>query len=315
MAAFPKTVDELMKFMEEYYGLVPKGEAVDEKKPTGEKKEAAPKSPPKKKVSEMTPQEKCEHHIADWTKKLEKSTDDDEKKKLQDKIDKENKMLANLVAGVPPEEKKPKGEKKTAAKKKAEPKGEKRVPKMTGAIGKHRKDAAAKVGYTLPESEKENDEFNKEMLGYVNGLSDEDYIKKNVKDHILDFVTNKKATEVADEDDDEEESETEESAPEQTSNAAGGGPGDLPELLKLDELQKLALTATLPGKPGVFMNAATGKFVTGPAADEDEDSTEVKFNGKEYAVGDKTGRVYECREEGDFFAGFCGVGQFKEMKV
>ena len=292
---------EFEEMMVKKYGLIAK-EVV---------KEAAPKSPPKKKVSEMTPEEQCAHYIALWSEKL-KSADDEEKKKLQDKIDKENKKLAKLAGG--PEEK-PKGEKKTAAKK--EPKGdnEKRVPKMTGTIGKHRKDAAAKVGYTLPEGEKENDEFNKEMLGYVNGLSDEVYRKKNVKDHILDFVTTKKATTVVEEDADEEESETEESAPGPVSNAAGGGPGDLPEILALDELQKLALTATLPGKPGTFMNAATGKFVTGPAFDEDEDSTEVKFNGKEYAVGDKTGRVYECHGDTDVFVGFVGVGQFKEMKV
>jgi hypothetical protein len=49
--------------------------------------------------------------------------------------------------------------------------------------------------------------------------------------------------------------------------------------------------------------------------DEDEDCTEVNFNGKMYSVGDKSGRVHEVHGGGDFFVGFIGVGQFKEMKV
>lgn len=281
----------------EKYGLVAK-EAT---------KEAAPKSPPKKKVADMTPKEKCHHHIAEWTKKLGKSEDDDEKKKLQDKIDKENKTLADLAAGVAPEEKKPKGEKKTK-KTEPKPKGENRVTKMTPTYRKYLDEACKPVG--LPNGK----ELGHELINYINGLTDDEFKAKGLKDHITDFVTTKKATTVADEDEDEDESETEE-APAPTSNAAGGGPGDLPEIMTLDELQKLKLTATLPNKPGTFMNAATGKFVTGPVFDEDEESTEIKFNGKEYAVGDKTGRVYEVREGIDIFAGFVGVGQFKEMKV
>lgn len=310
MAAFPKTVDELKEFMEVNYGLVPKGAAV-EKKPTGEKKEAAPKSPPKKKMSDMDNDEKktlFEHNIALWSSKLEKSTDDDEKKKLQEKIDAENKKLAKMAADSSEDKKKP------ATKKKTEPKGdgEKRVTKMTPTYSKYLKENAGTVGLTYNDDNKK--ELGHELINYINELTDDAFKAKGLKDHIMDFVTNKKATNVVDEDAGEEESETDD-APELPSNAAGGGPGDMPEILTLKELQNIALTATLPGKPGLFMNTANGKFVTGPDADEDEDSTEVKFNGKEYAVGDKSGRVYECREEGDFFAGFCGVGQFKEMKV
>ena len=284
----------------EKYGLVAK-EAV---------KEAAPKSPPKKKMSEMNDDEKrtlFEHNIALWTGKLEKSTDDEEKKKLQDKIDAENKKLAKLAAGGAPKEKK-------TASKKSEPngEGEKRVTKMTPTYSKYLKETSEKVGLTYNDDNKK--ELGHELINYINGLTDDEFKSKGLKDHITDFVTTKKATTVADEDDEEDESETEE-APAPTSNIAGGGPGDMPEILTLNELQKIVLTATLPGKPGTFVNTANGKFVPGPAADEDEDSTEVKFNGKEYAVGDKTGRVYECREEGDFFVGFRGVGQFKEMKV
>jgi hypothetical protein len=304
MAAFPTTVEELEKFMEVNYGLTKKAAVV-------EKKEAAPKSPPKKKMSDMNDDEKralFEHNISLWNGKLEKSTDDEEKNKLQEKIDAENKKLAKLAAGGAPKEKKP------AAKKKAEPKGEgeKRVTKMTPTYSKYLKEISEKVGLTYNDDNKK--ELGHELINYINGLTDEDFKSKGLKDHITEFVTTKKATTVVEEDDEEDESETEE-APAPTSNVAGGGPSDLPEILTLDELQKIKLTATLPGKPGTFMNTATGKFVTGPEADEDEDSTEIKFNGKEYAVGDKTGRVYECREEGDFFAGFVGVGQFKEMKV
>lgn len=299
---------EFEKMLVEKYGLVAKEAA---------KKEAAPKSPPKKKMSEMNDDEKkalFEHNIALWSGKLEKSTDDEEKKKLQDKIDAENKKLAKLAAGGSEEKKKP------AAKKKAEPKGdgEKRVTKMTPTYSKYLKEMSEKVGLAYNDDTKK--ELGHELINYINELTDDEFKAKGLKDHIQDFVTTKKATTVVEEDEDDEESETEAPAnvPTYTSNVAGGGPDNvLPnaEKLTLKELQKLVLTATVPGKPGVFVNSANGKFVTGPEADEDEDSTEVTFNGKEYAVSDKTGRVYECREEGDFFAGFRGVGQFKEMKV
>jgi len=49
---------------------------------------------------------------------------------------------------------------------------------------------------------------------------------------------------------------------------------------------------------------------------EDEDMTEVKFNGIDYVVGDISKRVFIANEEdGDQFVGFLGLGKFKDMKI
>jgi hypothetical protein len=80
----------------------------------------------------------------------------------------------------------------------------------------------------------------------------------------------------------------------------------------LTELQEIGITATVE-PTGTFWDADNGRFVKGPEADDDEDFEETKFEGKNYVVGDKTGRVYEARDTGDVFAGFIGVGKFKKM--
>jgi hypothetical protein len=67
---------------------------------------------------------------------------------------------------------------------------------------------------------------------------------------------------------------------------------------------------------GKFWDADAGRMVTGPVEEPDEDFTEpAKLGDKEYIVGETTGRVYEVRESGDVFAGFRGVGKFKDLKV
>jgi hypothetical protein len=80
----------------------------------------------------------------------------------------------------------------------------------------------------------------------------------------------------------------------------------------LEELTKLKLVVAT-AEPEVLWDPAAKRHVKGPAMDEDEDMTEVDFKKKKYVVGDKTGRVYEVKDEGDVFVGFKGVGLFKTM--
>ena len=53
-----------------------------------------------------------------------------------------------------------------------------------------------------------------------------------------------------------------------------------------------------------------------PDAVEDEDMTEVEFNGVKYVVGDISKRVYEADEiNGAKHVGFIGIGKFVDMKI
>jgi hypothetical protein len=83
--------------------------------------------------------------------------------------------------------------------------------------------------------------------------------------------------------------------------------------MTLDELQAIKMTATLDGTPGTYWDADKGRYVKGPDADSDEDCDVVAFEGKEYGVGEKTGRVYLEVNNKDVFQGFIGVGKFKAM--
>ena len=53
-----------------------------------------------------------------------------------------------------------------------------------------------------------------------------------------------------------------------------------------------------------------------PDAVEDEDMTEVEFNGVKYVVGDISKRVYEADETNGYkHVGFIGIGKFVDMKI
>jgi len=67
--------------------------------------------------------------------------------------------------------------------------------------------------------------------------------------------------------------------------------------------------------PGVYWNPHTKTFIKGPDADEDEDVTETTFDNNNYAVGDKSRRVYREINGVDVFEGFLGIGKFANMKV
>ena len=236
----------------------------------------------------------CRKNIALWQQKLDDGKVKDADKQ-REKIEKEEKKLAKLLEKMPKPKEEPeevaskyggaahgsepvKVEKKPA---KAEPK-EKRIKRFSPVMTIQLKTALEEVKVDI------SDKIKKEFQQYIEDLNDDDFRKEGLADHMRAFA--KLKTPVV----------------EKTS--------DDKEIVAVDltELQGIGITATVE-PTGTFWDADNGRFVTGPEADDDEDFEENKFEGKNYVVGEKTGRVYEARDTGDVFAGFIGVGKFKKM--
>jgi hypothetical protein len=143
------------------------------------------------------------------------------------------------------------------------------------------------------------DKHKKEFQQYIEDLTDDDFRKEGFADHMRGFAKLKAPTE-----------EVAEKVVVEEPVSAGSRPTVVD--ISLKDLQSIDMTATVD-PPGTFWDADNGRFVKGPEADDDEDFEEKNFEGLNYVVGEKTGRVYEARETGDVFAGFIGVGKFKKM--
>jgi hypothetical protein len=152
------------------------------------------------------------------------------------------------------------------------------------------------------------DKLKKEFQQYVEDLTDDDFRKEGLSDHMRSFANMKVPTETlrveAAAEDSPDESEDNEKITMKSDSAVVD--------VTLKELQNINLTVTLE-TPGTLWDADNGRFVKGPESDDDEDFEETVFQGTSYVVGEKTGRVYEARDSGDIFAGFIGVGKFKTM--
>ncbi len=239
----------------------------------------------------------CRKNIDLWQKKLAdgKSKDADKQK---EKIEKEQKKLAKLLEKAP--EAKKSEPKKVEAKKEEKPaEKEKRIKRFSPVMAAQLKTAldGAKVEMT--------DKLKKEFQQYVEDLTDDDFRKEGLADHMRAFAKLKApVVETVS----EEETEESEEEPEKVVVMSDANIVDV----TLKELQDIGMTATID-PPGTFWDADNGRFVKGPEADDDEDFEDAKFEGKDYVVGEKTGRVYEARDSGDVFAGFIGVGKFKTM--
>lgn len=265
----------------------------------------------------------CKKNIALWQTKLDKGTCKDADKQ-REKIEKEKAKLAKLEAKAPKSEEKP--VEKKAAPKKEEAK-EKRIKRFSPVMAAQLKTALEGVSVEM------NDKLKKEFQQFVEDLTDDDYRASGLADHMRAFAKlkapakeekpepeedeaeedEKPEDEEEDEGEDEEDEGEEEEKPSQSqSNVSGGGPQVVE--LSLSELQAIEMTASID-PVGQYWDADNGRFVKGPDADEDEDVVDAKFDGKDYVIGEKTGRVYEVRESGDVFAGFVGVGKFKGMKM
>ena len=240
----------------------------------------------------------CRKNIELWKKKLSdgKSKDAD---KQREKIEKEEKKLEKLLTKAPKvEEKKPEPVKVVEEKKPEPEKKEKRIKRFSPVMAGQLKTALENVKVEM------TDTLKKEFQKYVEDLTDDDYRKEGLADHMRAFA--KLQIPVEDPEEEEEPEETEEE-----EKVVVGSDAKVVDVT-LVELQSIDMTATID-PPGTFWDADTGRFVKGPDADDDEDFDEITFNNVKYVVGEKTGRVYEARDTGDVFAGFIGVGKFKKM--
>lgn len=282
--------DEAFELSEDYVvAILPK-----EEKKVEEKKEEKEKP---------SPLELARKNVALWTKKLEadKFKDDEAKEKHIAKLDKEKAKLAKLEPKV---EEKPVAKAAAKAAKVEEKKPaekEKRIKRMSPKLKESLKEVLDKAGVEM------TDKVVKEFVEYVEKLTDEEFVPKGLADHMRDFAETKAPAEEA------EEEEAEEDEEEDTGAGTGLKPqAKAPIQLTMEELSSITLTASVD-PPGTFWDADNGRLVTGPDADDDEDISEVKFEGKTYGVGDKSGRVYLEVKDRDVFQGFIGVGKFKKM--
>lgn len=260
----------------------------------------------------------CKKNIELWEKKLSngKAKDAD---KQQEKIEKEKAKLAKLEkkAGVKVVERKveAKAETKKETEKETEKKVEAKAETKEKRIKRFSPVMASQLKKTLGESGLEmNDTMKKEFQQYIEDLSDTHYRESGLADHMRDFVKTKRKTEKKAEAKAEGEGETAPINPKMGTSNAVGGDGPSVHILSLKALQEIGTVASVD-PPGNFWDADNGRFVTGPAKDEDEDFIEITFEKKKYVVGENTGRVYEVHETDDVFAGFVGVGKFKGMKM
>jgi hypothetical protein len=264
----------------------------------------------------------CKKNITLWEKKLGDGKVKDADKQ-REKITKEKAKLAKLeakvgTAPVAPVAEEPKkveepvsNDKKET--KKVEPK-EKRIKRFSPVMGTQLTTALNGVGVTI------NDKLKKEFQQFIEDLGEDTYREKGLADHMRDFAKTKApVTEVTKKTDRVEELVkemdallVEEKPASGPSNAAGGGP--VVHKLSLKELQSIGFTTSVE-PAGALWDADNGRFVEGPDSVADEDFEETKYDGKDYVVGVTSGRVYEVREKGDIFAGFCGVGKFKTMTM
>jgi hypothetical protein len=241
----------------------------------------------------------CRKNIELWQNKLSdpKLKDAD---KQRDKIDKEQKKLAKFLEKMPApkvEEKKPESKKKELPAVK-----EKRIKRFSPIMASQLKTVFESVKLEL------TDKLKKEFQQYVEDLTDDDFRKEGLSDHMRSFANMKVPVETL-----RAETAAEDTPDESEDNETITMKSDSTVVdVTLKELQNISLTVTLE-TAGTLWDADNGRFVKGPESDDDEDFEETVFQGTSYVVGEKTGRVYEARDSGDIFAGFIGVGKFKKM--
>jgi hypothetical protein len=245
---------------------------------------------------------------------------------------------------------------------KAVKEGDKRIARMSPAMAKELQTALTAA--EIPHDEKVFKKLKEEFRDYVNELTDDDYKKSSLPDHMRDFANLKKEEAKPETEKVEEkpkkkggrkpkaeqaekeveaqaeakpeavEAEKEGAKPEkkkpgrkpkaekeveaqaEAKPATGGGAANFTiKKLTLDELMERSESLVeIVGGNGIYFDSDSGDNVTGPQEDSDEEMEELTFDGKTFAVGETTGRVYEQDAEGlDVFVGFKGVGKFKHM--
>ena len=225
--------------------------------------------------------EKIRKNIALWTKKLNdnKFKDEEARNKHIEKLEKEKKKLEKLtVVSEPVPE--------------PEEKQEKRISRMSQVLSKQLKVALEEVNLEM------TDKLKKEFVKFVDDLTEDDYRRTGLADHMREFAKSKVPI---------PETVEPEKEPEFTSDMVV----QECDISELRTIRKVLKENT--NNPGIYLNTKDNKFVTGPKEESDEDYELNTFNGKEYMVGVTSNRIYETLSIGDVFVGFAGIGQFEEF--
>lgn len=179
-----------------------------------------------------------------------------------------------------PAEKPKKGMKKEpAAKPEEKPKEEgKRISRMSPMLAKKLEDTFKEYNSEM------NDKTKKAFVAYVNDLTPDDFDAKTLTEHMRDYVIHTVR------------------------------PSEEKDVETLEHNELVKLKSLIDGySAGVYWDPSGKRFVSGPDATDDDDVDEVEMDLIKYSVCEANGRVYEMTDDGDVFAGFKGVGKFKNM--
>lgn len=244
---------------------------------------------PKEEKPKETPLDKARKNVSNWQKKLDadKFADEEAKAKHIEKLEKEKVKLAKLEPVVE------KSTAKTTAVKEGKEKRIKRFsPQMATALA-----LALKSEGIASDDKKVVDEHKKKVCEYIEALGDAEFRKLSLADHMKAYC----------------HAEAVKDMPEMTGEQSDEEEEPAVEQLTLAKLQKIETIASMDDLAH-FWDSKTGKAVTGPAMEDDEDMCDpFDWKGDSYVIGNKTGRVYKVMDDGDTFAGFVGVGMFKGM--
>jgi len=158
----------------------------------------------------------------------------------------------------------------------------KRISKLSKSFADKLKSLFEEVGSNMTDANR------KDFVKYINELTRDDYIVKTIGEHMTDYIH---------------------MITKPTAGPAENG------IVTLELKDILLLKHIVDGYgPGIFWDFANKRFITGPS-ETDEDAEDAEFNDKTYAVGTITRRIYIPSDDGDVFAGFVGLGQFKNMTI
>lgn len=170
----------------------------------------------------------------------------------------------------------------------------KRIPRMSPTLSTALKKELERASIPC-EEKKEFDKIKKEFVKYVESLTDNDFSKIGLVEHMTAFAN----------------LQTETSFPEIPSEI---DTKDISEVSQDTINKHIERFVKLSEDHSIFYDKEDGKWVA-PTEDEDEYSKEVILSGTKYLVGERTGRIYKHDTEEDVFAGFAGIGKFKEIKL
>jgi hypothetical protein len=215
---------------------------------------------------------------------------------MEEKLQTAIALLTEILSSISVQKEKPPAEKEKVTKE------EKRIPRMTKRIEEFLIAAMKKVGAVYDEKKTKQ-----EYKAFIDRLSESQW--KDNSDHedrTREFAKSKKPNGGAGYD----------IAAERALESKPPVKETVHTVLSHAELKKITKLSPMDD-PAKYFDGSTGKFITGPLEDNDEDMTEPQeFEGKTYSIGETTGRVYLVTDdEPDKFVGFAGVGKFKNFDI